>query len=421
MTSDFLNPIIEVRTRKWFPFVSFIRCIIPGIIFTGLFSVILYMAVWFVLSGIAVLLEHWNILPSSFEEFVFFFEDIIYGWIPYLFIFVLGFVVTGFYAFYVQNIRIVVDGREVSFWRGKRKYRSFLLAENTFGSELHHSYYFFFFKGPPVHRFLIVDQRNGKRVRKYQCFGVSEKDFNQLLNHLWFGKRSKTREEHLKDCSCLQKIEEEHSTQKETSAYPLTHHFAIDKETYLRRVKRRILVNFSTLLVVPVTFVAMMLLLRLPAYVIEEVFRNSLPGLAVISVILLGFIIYQNLKEKKIIVEIRRTAPSYIAIDEERLIIGSDLGEVVYFLKHITELRATPPSYITTNNLRLIRRYVTITNYDGHTRRFLVGEADKSKWLYWVSLQRSKENVFIDYENFCETMLHLLRDENRFKLDLEQF
>ena len=390
-------------------------------------------------------------LPLAFDRFLIFFENMIYGWVPFLVILVVGLVATGVYAFYFQNIRITVDKKEVRFWRGKRKYRSFSLAENLFGSDILTIRNYLIFKN--TGRYLTVDQMNGKRVRRFQCFGVSEEDFNQLLNHIWFTANPEiertiiAKEETLHDHEttysnqpeveqedlgsiCHQELmnnntpdswEDEEELSSSSAISNFTSFFTIDKKAYLRGIKKEILSNFYALLLVPVTFIIMMLILGLPAYVIEMVFWNSLPALAVITAVLLGFIIYRSLKQKKVMVEIRRTTPTFIAIDEEKLIIGSDLGKTVYFLKHITELRVTPPSYFTPNNLRPIRRYLTITNYDGQKRRFLVGDADKSKWLYWASLQRPRENVFVDYEIFCETMLQLLGNENRFKLDLEQF
>ena len=453
VTNEPLPPIIEVKTRGWFPPFNFIKSLIPGIIFAGLISVVLYTVLWFILISIAILLEDLDMLPATFEAFLFFFEDMIYGPVPYLLILFLGIAGTGFYAFYFQNIRITVDKKEVSFYRGKRKYRCFDLAENAFGSDIHTIRYYFLFKSTA--RYLTVDQMNGKRIRRFQCFGVSGEDFDRLLNHIWFSKapeqerktgfeeetvtsdeitytnQLELEQEDLEflynpeflDCNVpdSQMDEENLSPSASTLAQPLTHYFAIDKEAYLKGYKKEILSNFYALLIVPVTFIVMMLILGLPGHVIEMVFWNSLPALAVVSAILLGFLIYRSFGQKEVMTEIRRSTPEYITINEEKLVIGSDLGEFEYFHKHITELRVTPPSYFTPNNLRPIRRYVTITNYDGQKRRFLVGDADKSKWLYWASLQRPRENVFIDYEIFCETMLQLLGNENRFKLDLEQF
>ena len=423
--SDFHPPVIEVRTRKGFPPFNFIKSLIPGIIFTGLLLVILYMVLLFILFGIAILLEDRDMLPLAFDRFLIFYEDIIFGWVPFLVIPVVGLAATGLYAFYFQNIRITVDKKEVSFWRGKRRYRSFPLAENLFGSDIQSIRYFFVFT--ITARFLTVDPMNGKRIRRFQCFGVSGEDFNQLLNHIWFiatpeSERKIIAEEEILDSHILDSQGDGEELSPTSAILSLTNSFfTIDKDAYLKGYKKEIRTNFYALLLVPFTFMFMVLILRLPAYVIETVFWNSLPGLAVVSAALLGFIIYRSLKQKKVMVEIRRTTPTYIAIDEEKLIIGSDLGETEYFLKHIAELRVTPPSYFTPNNLRPLRRYLTITNYDGQKRRFLVGDADKSKWLYWANLQKPRENVFLDYEIFCEIMLQLLGDGNRFKLDLEQF
>ena len=449
--NDFHPPVIEVRTRKWFPPFNFIKSLIPGIIFAGLFLVVLYVALMIILFGIAILLENLDMLPLTFDRFLIFYEGIVSGWVPFFVIPVTGLVATGFYAFYFQNIRITVDKKEVSFWRGKRKYRSFSLAENVFGSDIHTIRYYFIFK--ITARFLTVDPMNGKRIRRFQCFGVSEEDFNQLLNHIWFtstpeserqiiaedeilhdhqityGSQPEMEQEDLEfiynqellDNHILESQGEGEELSPPSAILSFTHSFfTIDKDAYLKGYKKEIRSNFYTLLLVPFTFLFMVFILGLPAYVIEMVFWDSLPALAVISAVFLGALIYRSLKQKKVMVEIRRTTPTYIAIDEEKLIIGSDLGDVEYFLKHISELRVTPPSYFTPNNLRPIRRYLTIINYDGQRRRFLLGDADKSKWLYWASFQKPRENVFVDYEVFCETMLQLLGDENRFKLDLEQ-
>jgi len=433
---------IEVRTQKDYLFLNFLRQIIPMTVWIGLaIAVVLFLVVFIVVGGSLLIYDLTGVdsLGTLADAVMDLFEELFMHFgITLLIGLILGIIGAGFVAFYFQNIRVSVDEKEVSFWRGKKKYRSFNLGENEISSFIQTIRHYFLFK--TTTRYLTVKKPNGKWRRKYQCFGVSEADFNQLLNHIWFDatptvdtavdeevENMLTEERNFDVASKNNCIVDERPKLREAvvkqleetdeyDIFPLT--FRIDKKAYIKGYKQEIISNFVSLLLFPILLIVIfMLILGMPVYVMSDVLRDSFPVLAIIFGIILVFILYRSIKQRMLISEIQKTTPIIITVEKTRLQIGNS----EFTVDDIEEIRVTPPSYYTKDNLHTFRRHLTITTKNGIVQRFLLGDAPKAKWLYWVNFLKSRKNIFEDYAIFCQILQIWLADENesRFKLELE--
>lgn len=435
---------IEVQTqKKYLPF-NFIRQIIPMTVWINLAITVVLFLMFFIIVGGSLLIYDLtgvdslgaladNLMELFDELFIHFGTTILIG-------IILGVIGAGLMAFYFQNIKITVDDEAVSFWRGKKQYRTFSLIDHEIRSYIHQTYHYFIFK--TTTRYLTVKKNTGKWRKKYQCFGVSEADFNKLINHIHFDAipsveiyiDENIENEQVEDIDfeaydgnfvcderpglreeVIQQLEET----EEYSPFPTT--FNIDKEAYIKNCKKEIASNFTALLFIPAVAFIFMLILGVPFYLMADILYDSLFALIFIFGIILIFIALRNLKLIMLIREIRTTTPTVITIDETRLRLKNDDLTDDYLLANVKEIRVTPPNYQTTDKLYTIRRHLTITTTTGVTKRFLLGDAQQTKWFNWLNFKKSKKNVFEDYATFCQILQIRLADENdsRFKLELE--
>jgi len=437
--------IIEVQTQKEYLPLNFLRQIIPMTVWIGLAIAVVLFLIFFIVVGGSLLIydltgvDSLGTLADNLMEL--FDELFMQFWTTVLIGVILGVIGAGLMAFYFQNIKITVDDKAVSFWRGKKQYRTFNLADHEIRSHIQKTYHYFLFK--TTTRYLTVKKSTGKWRKKYQCHGISEADFNKLLNHIWFDtipitdtdSDEEIEKEIIEESNFEIDVESYHMANErpelreavakqleETEEYdifPIT--FQIDKEAYIKGCKKEIISNFAFLLFVPIVVIIFMLILDLPFYVMQNVLQDSFPVLAVLSGIVLAFVLYRNIKQIIVIQEIKTTTPTSITVDQTTLQLESDSSVVKFSLNDIEEIQVTPPSYYTKDNLHTIRRHLTTTTKDGLTKRFFLGDAHQAKWLYWLNFQKSRRNVFEDYTTFCQVLQIWLADENenRFKLELE--
>jgi len=439
---------VEVKTQKEFLPFNFLKWILPMFMWTGLAVAVLYIFLFAVGVGGSFLLYEAtdsSVIYNFGSGLMDFLEDLLwyFFWYIVLAVFILALIGAGLIAFYFQNIKIVVDEEKVSFWRGrgKKKYRLISLDEHSISSHINKIRYYFIFE--TTTRYLTVKKVGARRLKKYQCFGISEHNFSELINHILFGTASiverniETADNELKindtfeseDCNSdydefetlvvdVTSFQNSPDVESSENIFPLT--FEIDKEGYIKGYKIEILSNFTTLFLlplIPASVIVFLAILGLPFYAILDILRDTSTLIAGICAVITILIIYRSIRQKMFMNEIQKNTPSAITIGKTAL----QIGNAEFLLDDIAEIRVTPPTYYTKDNLHTFRRYLTVTTKNGSVQRFLLGDADKAKWLYWVNFQKPRKNVFEDYAVFCQMLQIWLADENenRFKLELE--
>ena len=315
-------------------------------------------------------------------------------------------IVTAWLSFYYNNIKVVVSGDAVRFFRGKKEYLNFPYASVTFTSYVHKTSYNFI--PMSTSRYLRVvlgnDEKgsgkvivvNGERVKDYKCHYFNRGTFENLMANI-----------HLRRDELLCKAKEEsavpESRLSDISAAKSNdpHMFTINKHILINRYKKPFLILTLSF----AAFILLLLIIQIATdrnlsdhigfYVFFSVFMSVV--LLPIPLFMFGIPLFK----------IKKRTPEIITIYDDRL----SLDEQTFYFSQIKLIKATPPSY-TDSATRILRRKITI---DEGNRRivFIVGDSRDS------IDKKNKPKVFEDYGVFCNVLKEVLKDQpNKFIMEL---